>query len=401
MTAVPSPAWTRRRSAASELRLLARALGRTLAALAFGVLPACLFLGVITTAATQGLTAYGLEFRGNLWRPGKLILEGRSPYEPARLDALETAVRHGHVPAALPSLAQAVYPAPAHVLAAPLALLPFGLAMAVFIALSVAAVIGALWILGVRDWRCYGVSFLSYEVIQGIKLGGVTPFLLLGLAWLWRYRDTARRASAAVALMIVAKLFLWPMVFWLLATGRRVAASWSAVLAFAVTVGAWASIGFRGLTGYPHLLSTLASLEQGRGDSVVALGLHLGLSPAASRMAAVGAGVGLLALTAAVARSGHERQAFVLALAAAFTLTPIVWTQYFMLVLVPIAISRPRLSLAWAVPLLLWLVPSDGTGSLSELAVHESALAATVALSMLALVHGARRWRLVRALALA
>ena len=48
-----------------------------------------------------------------------------------------------------------------------------------------------------------------------------------------------------------------------------------------------------------------------------------------------------------------DRRAFVLALAAAFVLTPILWLHYLVLLVVPIALARPRLSALWFVPLAL------------------------------------------------
>jgi hypothetical protein len=40
-----------------------------------------------------------------------------------------------------------------------------------------------------------------------------------------------------------------------------------------------------------------------------------------------------------------------LCLAAAFAASPIVWVHYFLLLLVPLALTQPRLSLLWFVPL--------------------------------------------------
>lgn len=350
----------------------------------FGLLPLGLFAWVVGSSAIHHLSAYGLEFRGNLWLPGKLILAGHSPYQPHRLDAMLAAVQSGHVPPDLPARAQAVYPAPTHVLAAPFALLPFELGMGLFVALSLLALFGTLWILDVRDWRCYGVAFLSLAVIQGIKLGGITPFLALALALLWRFRDRRAVVSLPTAAMVVGKLFLWPMALWLLATRRRAAFARSAVLTVLVLTGGWAVIGFRGLTGYPHLLSVLASLEEARGDSFVSIGISLGLTTAEARGVALAAGVILLAAMVALARRGQDRESFVLALAAAFMLTPIVWLQYFMLVLVPIAMFRPRLSPAWGIPLLLWLAPNDGVvhPSAYQLLVHQGVLALTVGFAL-------------------
>ncbi len=350
---------------------------------AFALVPAVLFLYVLTVAAARSAASYGLEFRGNLWRPGTLILRGLSPYEPHRLDALAAAVAQGRRQHDAATLAQAVYPAGTHVVATPFALLPFQPAMALYVVLSVAAIVAALWIVGVRDWRCFGLVFASLEVIQGVKLGGITPFLFLALALLWQYRGNVRRSALAGTAMIAAKLFLWPMVIWQFSTGRRVAARWSVIGAAAATFLAWALIGFRGMTGYPHLLATLTRLEQHHGESLAALGSNLGLAPTSSRVLAAGVGMGLLLAAIELGRRGVEAASFAVALGAAFTLTPIVWPQYFMLAFVPIAIVRPRMSVVWAIPLCAWLVPQAADAPAAE-AVYQAILLATVAVTLFA-----------------
>ena len=45
-----------------------------------------------------------------------------------------------------------------------------------------------------------------------------------------------------------------------------------------------------------------------------------------------------------------------LATGASFALTPIAWLHYFVLLFVPIAIVRPRLSWLWTAPLVLWIL---------------------------------------------
>jgi hypothetical protein len=64
----------------------------------------------------------------------------------------------------------------------------------------------------------------------------------------------------------------------------------------------------------------------------------------------------LLAAAARVARderrTPRDRDVVVLTLvlAAALAASPIVWIHYFLLLLVPLALTRPRLSLLWVVP---------------------------------------------------
>ena len=55
-------------------------------------------------------------------------------------------------------------------------------------------------------------------------------------------------------------------------------------------------------------------------------------------------------------RTAHERDVivFTVCLAAAFAASPIVWVHYFLLLLVPLALTHPRLSLLWFLPLVYY-----------------------------------------------
>jgi hypothetical protein len=75
------------------------------------------------------------------------------------------------------------------------------------------------------------------------------------------------------------------------------------------------------------------------------------------------AGLGLLALVVIAARRKDDRLSFSLAVLAAIALTPIVWLHYFSLLVVPVAIYRPRFAWVWGLFSLFWLTPqqtSDG-----------------------------------------
>ena len=62
--------------------------------------------------------------------------------------------------------------------------------------------------------------------------------------------------------------------------------------------------------------------------------------------------VGLAVLVAGVivAIRGDEQRAFALLIAASLVLTPIVWLHYFAILIVPLAIARPRFDLTWLLP---------------------------------------------------
>jgi hypothetical protein len=85
--------------------------------------------------------------------------------------------------------------------------------------------------------------------------------------------------------------------------------------------------------------------------------VRLHLPEAAATVLALLLAAGLLAVAARVARDERreprERDVatLTLALAAALAASPIVWVHYFLLLVVPVALIRPRLSLLWFVPL--------------------------------------------------
>jgi hypothetical protein len=341
--------------------------------LAFAVVPV-LLAGTLVALSVGDSLAF--DFR-QFWQGGRDVLDGRSPYPPAG------AFAGLDLPALTPEQVQEVfrfpYPAPVALAIAPLALLPFGVAAAVFSVLLVAAVPLSLHLLGVRDWRCYGATFASVAVLEAVRLGTLTPLLVLALALLWRYRDRRMIAAAALAAAIVAKLFLWPYLVWLVATRRVATAVLSVAAAAAATLGGWAVLGFDGLRDYPELVAGLAEAGQAKGYSAVALGLAVGLPEVVARAAAIGLGLALLAAVIVLARRADgERRAFAAALGAALVLTPIVWLHYFALLAVPIALARPRLSPLWLVPLVLWVTPFPESGGDTWRIVVALAVAAVV-----------------------
>ena len=128
----------------------------------------------------------------------------------------------------------------------PFAALPFATARSVFLLISALSIGGALALLGVRDWRCYGAAFLWIPVLGAVRLGTLTPLLTLGAAAAWRFRDRRLAAALVVGAVVVAKVFLWPLIVWLVATRRAATALLAGATAIGLTVVAWAALGFRG-----------------------------------------------------------------------------------------------------------------------------------------------------------
>jgi hypothetical protein len=100
---------------------------------------------------------------------------------------------------------------------------------------------------------------------------------------------------------------------------------------------------------------------------------------------------GLLLLTAVVwtARRGDERSAFILAIAAALALSPLVWLHYFAFLVVVVALAQPRLGALWFLPLVMFVCPGRGNPTLLETAVALGAAALIIALALRETLGGA------------
>jgi alpha-1,2-mannosyltransferase len=284
---------------------------------------------------------------------GDDVLGGRSPYsEPGSIEG--------------PGDAPYAYPPVLALLVTPFAALPERMGDTfvpgvAFSLLLIAAVVAALLLLGVQDWRCYPVALLYPPTIETVEYGAVGPLLLLLVALLWRVRDHDALAGGTGALAVVLKGFLWPLAVWLALTRRVRAAVFAVTGSVALALVAWAVIGFRGLADYPDLLRKLVDVEAENSYSAFAVLRMLELPELAANALVYAGGAALLALAWRAARAAHatpwerDRRSLTLVLAAALLLTPILWLHYLVLLLVPIALARPRLSFLWLVPLVLTL----------------------------------------------
>jgi hypothetical protein len=288
-----------------------------------------------------------LEDFGIFRKAALAVLHGQSPY-----------VAH-IVPGAFVNGNRFVYPPVAALLFAPFAAIPWAPAGVLMFIAGLVAILGALRVLGVRDWRCYGLTLVTAPALNSVALGTLSSFLLLGAALVWRYRDKPAVAGVATALTALLKLFLWPLGVWLIATRRWRAAAICAAVGIVLLVGGWAVIDFAGLRSYPTLLHTLQQVEVPLSYSLVALfGLTGGAATALTVVLSLAAVAGIV--LAARGRDG-DRRALALAVLVSLVATPLLWLHYLVLLFVPIALYRPRLSGLWFVPLVLWLTPSSNS----------------------------------------
>jgi alpha-1,2-mannosyltransferase len=296
------------------------------------------------------------------------------------------AVLHGHSPYVHPTLKllaandHFVYPTPFALPFIPFAVVPEHLAAVGFLLLSVAAVLGSVWLLGVRDWRCYGASLLGAPVFGALGVGSIGPFLLLLCALGWRFRSRTV-AGVPLALAATAKLFLWPMLVWLLVT-RRFRAFAASVATIAATLALWAAIDPGGMRRYPETVRLLNDVQRWKSYSVQSLLISLHLSGSTSELAAGAVALGVVAALVLLRRRGDEAT-FAAAIVSALIATPILWNHYLVLLIAPIALARPRLAPLWLLPVVLWATPHPESVGVAWRIVLVLAVIAGVALQTL------------------
>lgn len=274
-------------------------------------------------------------------RAGRAVLHGHSPYVHPTVKLLASNDRF-------------VYPTPFALPFIPFAAAPEKVAAIGFLVLSVAAVLGSLRLLGVRDWRCYGAAMLGIPVFGAFGVGSIGPFLLLLCALGWRFRNRTV-AGVPLALAAAAKLFLWPVLVWLLVT-RRFRAFAASLATIAATLALWAVIDPGGMRRYPHTVRLLNDVQRWKSYSVQSLFISLHVSALTSELVAGAAVVVAIAALVLLRKRGDD-VTFSAAVLAALIATPILWTHYLVLLLAPIALLRPRLAPLWLLPLVLWATP--------------------------------------------
>jgi alpha-1,2-mannosyltransferase len=288
---------------------------------------------------------FAYDFHLSYWLAGDRVLHGVSPY----------------VDPSSPELgrdAAFVYPALAALFFAPFALLPRGAGDGVFTVFCVGTVVLALRAAGVRDRRLLLLFLWSLPVFDGWLSANVSLPLCLGIAALWRWRGHPIAAGVTVALIVSFKLFLWPLALWLLATRRFAAFGYALLSGLVVNGVAWTIVGWDQVQRYNDLVGALARHQEGRGYGLITLALQHGANRGLAYGLALGSAAVVCVACVAIGRRGREAPALALCVGASLLATPVLWPHYFVLLAVPLALSRPRLSLIWAAPMAMWVCPA-------------------------------------------
>lgn len=326
---------------------------------------AVLVVGMLAAAPSD---QPGFDFRGQYFAGAQAVADGRPLYVSPDDRALEAIEAY-------------VYPPQLAVALVPLTPLPEDFAVLMALLASLGALLATLAVVGVRDVRCYAVVLLWWPAWTALSNVNLTIVLALAVAVAWRVRARLVPLALVIGTAVSAKLLLWPLFVWAVATRRFHAAFLSLAVGVGVTAAAWAVIGFQGLTRYPELLQRLGEVYAHESYSFVGMADVLGLGERAGHVAMLVAGGALLLGTARFGRQGDDGRSYTAAVAGALALTPIVWQHYLLLLLGPLGIARPRLSAVWVLPLILWLTPHEGDPGTAQ--AFLPALVATILLVVL------------------
>jgi hypothetical protein len=311
------------------------------------VVLACALLALVAITALTAFRAQpqvAPDFHYAYFPAAQRLLRGVSPY----------ALPHQDIAAGIAF----VYPALSALVFAPFALLGRPLADHLYVLLCFALVPATLWLARVRDWRLYALPMLWAPVVLGWEGGNVSVPLTFLVMLLWRYRDRPLVAGFVTALAISLKPFVWPLALWLVVTRRWRAAGYALLSGLLLNLAAWAIIGFNQISAYLRLSAQVTDALWRGGYSMLALAHHLGFGRG------VGEAVLLVASAALIAGlvwlglvRRRDRDALTLTVALMLVASPLVWSHYFVLLLVPLALARPRFDPIWLLPCAMWICP--------------------------------------------
>jgi hypothetical protein len=232
------------------------------------------------------------------------------------------------------------YPPTFVLLAAPFSVFGFDVGNWLWIAALIAAWAIGTALLPVRPttrWMVLLLGAIGWPLIFGVRIGQVTPFLYLVFAVAWRNLDRPPALGVSIAIGALLKLQPGILGLWLL-VNREWRAIGYAVVTGAIVVAAAAVVGLWDWVGFFTLLRSLTNAVTV--DTNMALGatLHsLGLDAGVAGTIQTVNTVAILGLVVAAGLWLPRTPAFLIAVLASQLISPIVWSHYALLLLLPVA----------------------------------------------------------------
>ncbi len=293
---------------------------RLLATAALVLLGAAIYLAFVAPIRQVDLDVF--------LRAGQAVLHGHDPYSSTHSETIRTN-------------AAFVYPLAVAWWFAPLSAI--GASHVIYAIASLLAIGLSCWWARPGQTLIASLVLLSSAAVIGLQDGSVNPWLLLGLIAAWRWRDRPVVSGLAVAALVICKLFLWPVLGWLLISRRyRAGAIASAVTAVTLAMGF--TFGPLGGSGYASMLHVLSGLEAPHAAGLSGLLIHWHASLALATVIATAIAMLLLGAAGYQYRrgaqgGGREVLVFGAAVVAALFASPIVWHHYYLLLAAPLLLA--------------------------------------------------------------
>lgn len=281
---------------------------------------------------------------------GADMLKGRLPYA----SPSSPVFRAGHA---------FVYPLYVAWVFAPLAALPQWCAEALYAIVSVAAIVASCRLLGRRGFAAAGLVLVCSTTIIGLQMGTLNAFLLLGLACAWRWRDNRPLlAGFMLGATATAKLFLLPVLLWPL-LHRRYGQAATAVASVVGLVLFSSALGSFSPLGYLRMMSSLDAREQTQSWSLSSLLQGLGTPGRAATAGAVLASVAYIAFVWSQRRRLSDGQLLAAVVLCSLLLSPILWSSYLLLLVVPLLLVPAGNRLLAGFALCSWAIVTPDAAS--------------------------------------
>lgn len=253
-----------------------------------------------------------------------------------------------------------LYPPPFALAVVPFALLPAPLDLGAWLATLVLAFLAGTALLPVRPgvrWSIFLLAAVSFPFLYSVKLGQVGPLLYLAFAIGWRFIDRPGATGLAVAAGALAKLQPVLLFGWMIVTRR-----WRtlAVGLVAVAVAAAVTTVVAGSAAWSDYVALLGRVTQPittpQNLTVGAIAYRAGASLDAATVIQWAAIAATLAATVFAWVRRGSATGLLVGVVASQLLSPVLWSHYAMLLLLPVALLLQRRQWwAAAIPIVTWL----------------------------------------------
>jgi hypothetical protein len=196
-------------------------------------------------------------------------------------------------------------------------------------------------------WAVLLLGAIGWPLIFGVRIGQVAPILYLVFAWGWRNLDQPIRLGAAVALGTMVKLQPGLLGVWLVARRDWRAVAAAALTGLAILVIA-AAVGLRDWLGMLTLLRSLTDAITVSTNLAIGATLHgLGMDAALAGAIQTVNTVAVLAIVILAGLRLPRTAGYFIALVGSQLISPILWSHYALLLMLPVAWLLDR-RLWWA-----------------------------------------------------